>query len=144
MAKTPTFGELLIEALEEAVAHSQGKLPQAKTTRVSVTARSAVVAPPPRYDAERIRAIRNRLNLSQPVFAGLLNVSDASVKAWERGVRAPEGPTMRLLEVADQHPDALLAAMSAPGREARANRSVARGAGGAGAHRPNKARKAGP
>lgn len=48
---------------------------------------------------EEIRAIREREHISQPVFARYLNVSKGLVSDWERGVRKPGGPALRLLTV---------------------------------------------
>lgn len=48
---------------------------------------------------EEIRAIREREHLSQPVFARYLNVSKNLVSDWERGVKRPGGPALRLLTV---------------------------------------------
>lgn len=46
-----------------------------------------------------IRAIREQEHLSQPVFARYLNVSRNLVSDWERGVKKPGGPALRLLTV---------------------------------------------
>lgn len=46
-----------------------------------------------------IRAIREREQLSQPVFARYLNVSKNLISDWERGVKKPGGPALRLLTV---------------------------------------------
>ena len=48
---------------------------------------------------EEIRALRLRENISQPVFARYLNVSKNLVSDWERGVKKPGGPALRLLTV---------------------------------------------
>lgn len=48
---------------------------------------------------EEIRAIRTREHLSQPVFARYLNVSKNLVSDWERGIKKPGGPALRLLTV---------------------------------------------
>jgi len=48
---------------------------------------------------DEIRAIREREHLSQPVFARYLNVSKNLVSDWERGVKKPGGPALRLLTV---------------------------------------------
>lgn len=48
---------------------------------------------------DEIRAIREREHLSQPVFARYLNVSKGLVSEWERGVKKPGGPALRLLTV---------------------------------------------
>ncbi len=48
---------------------------------------------------EEIRSIRESENISQPVFARYLNVSKGLVSDWERGVKKPSGPALRLLTV---------------------------------------------
>ncbi len=48
---------------------------------------------------EEIRSIREREHISQPVFARYLNVSKGLVSDWERGVKKPGGPALRLLTV---------------------------------------------
>lgn len=48
---------------------------------------------------EEIRAIREREHLSQPVFGRYLNVSKNLISDWERGVKKPGGPALRLLTV---------------------------------------------
>ncbi|QND27576.1 DNA-binding transcriptional regulator [Sinorhizobium meliloti] len=48
---------------------------------------------------EEIRAIREREHISQPVFARHLNVSKGLVSDWERGVKKPGGPALRLLTI---------------------------------------------
>jgi len=68
------------------------------------TARRSVVEPPPVYDGVRIRTLRQRLRVSQPLFAAALNVSAATVKSWEQGRRTPDGASLRLLELAEKHP----------------------------------------
>jgi putative transcriptional regulator len=48
---------------------------------------------------DEIKAIRDREHISQPVFARYLNVSKNLVSDWERGVKKPGGPALRLLTV---------------------------------------------
>ncbi len=48
---------------------------------------------------EEIRELRLRERISQPVFARYLNVSKNLVSDWERGVKKPGGPALRLLTV---------------------------------------------
>lgn len=48
---------------------------------------------------DEIKAIREREHISQPVFARYLNVSRNLVSDWERGVKKPGGPALRLLTV---------------------------------------------
>lgn len=51
------------------------------------------------FSPEEIKAIREREHLSQPVFARYLNVSRNLISDWERGVKKPGGPALRLLTV---------------------------------------------
>jgi putative transcriptional regulator len=46
---------------------------------------------------EEIKALRQREHIPQPVFARYLNVSKNLVSDWERGVKKPGGPALRLL-----------------------------------------------
>ncbi|ODS51734.1 MAG: transcriptional regulator [Agrobacterium sp. SCN 61-19] len=51
------------------------------------------------FEPGEIRMIREREQVSQPVFARYLNVSKGLVSDWERGVKKPGGPALRLLTV---------------------------------------------
>lgn len=59
----------------------------------------ACLAPAPALGGDEIRAIREREHVSQPVFAAYLNVSRNLVSDWERGVKRPGGPALRLLSI---------------------------------------------
>lgn len=59
-------------------------------------------------DSERVRNVRRKLAVSQREFANLLNVSVSAVRAWEQGLRTPDGASARLLEIAEHHPEVLL------------------------------------
>lgn len=104
--KKGTLGQQLIESAREAVRIEHGKAVPARVTRY--TAAEAEVQPPPQYVSEQIKGIRDHMALSQPVFAAALNVSPETVRAWEQGKREPDGATLRLLEVAEQHPELFL------------------------------------
>lgn len=56
---------------------------------------------------KRIKIIRDKVQLSQSVFARLLNVSAASIKQWEQGTRNPTGATRVLLDLLDKEPHLL-------------------------------------
>jgi putative transcriptional regulator len=56
----------------------------------------------PSLAPEEIRAIRERERVSQPVFARYLNVSRNLVSDWERGIKRPGGPALRLLAIVRQ------------------------------------------
>jgi putative transcriptional regulator len=106
--KRPTLGEEIIEGLEEAIAYNRGERTGARTTRVPITAAVAKVRPAPPYSGSRVARLRARLALSQTVFAKALNVSAETVRSWEQEKRAPDGAALRLLQVAERHPEVIL------------------------------------
>ncbi|MBL0731719.1 MAG: helix-turn-helix domain-containing protein [Desulfosarcina sp.] len=55
----------------------------------------------------QIKEIRESLNLSQTVFAKLLNVSPSSIRQWEQGKRHPTGATQVLLDLLKRSPHIL-------------------------------------
>ena len=102
------FGDLLVEGMREARDVRRGTRAPARRTTRPRTARDAEVVPPQRYESGGVQRIRERLGLSQSLFARVLNASPETVKAWEQGKRQPDGIALALLEVADLHPEALL------------------------------------
>ncbi len=55
-----------------------------------------------------VTAIRRHYGLSQAKFAALLGISVRTLQNWEQGRRRPRGPARVLLQVAAEHPEALL------------------------------------
>lgn len=106
------LGRLIERGLREAIGFERGKLTRARVSRYHITARDAGVAPPPVYTPERIREVRAAMRMSQAVFAKALNVSGSTVRAWEQGKRSPEGPSLRLLELAEREPALFLRTLS--------------------------------
>ncbi len=98
--KVPVLDDLK-QALSDARDYEQGK-----TTALRVSQ----LPPPPRpLSPNQIRAIRQSFNVSQAGFARIINVSVNAVESWEQGVRRPREATLKLLSVADKHPEVLLA-----------------------------------
>lgn len=52
---------------------------------------------------EEIKKLREREQVSQPIFALYLNVSRNLISDWERGVKKPGGPALRLLSIVQKH-----------------------------------------
>lgn len=50
-------------------------------------------------DAEKVKALRERLHLSQAVLASVLNTSTSTVRKWEVGDKRPSGPSQKLLDI---------------------------------------------
>jgi putative transcriptional regulator len=59
----------------------------------------ACLTPVEVLSGDQILLLRQREHISQPVFARYLNVSRNLVSDWERGVKKPGGPALRLLTV---------------------------------------------
>jgi putative transcriptional regulator len=52
----------------------------------------------PTFNAKAVHTLRDRLGLSQALFAKLLGVSRKLVEAWEAGTRTPSPMACRLLD----------------------------------------------
>jgi len=86
---------------EQAAAHAQGQNVGARVTTI-------LVPPTPRLrSGKQVAALRHRLKQSQSGFARLLNVSVRTVQAWEQDARTPSDAALKLLAVAEKHPEAL-------------------------------------
>jgi len=85
--------------LEEAVAFAEGKADKSRY-RVHVPKRI------------NVRAIRNRLGMTQEEFAGKFGFSVDTLRHWEQGKRQPEGPARAYLLVIDRAPKEVQRALS--------------------------------
>ena len=52
---------------------------------------------------EEIKAIREREQVSQTVFANYLNVTCGLVSKWERGEKRPSGASLKLLSLVEKN-----------------------------------------
>lgn len=50
----------------------------------------------------QIKALREKENLSQAVFAAVLNTSVSTVQKWEIGDKKPSGPSLKLLSLIER------------------------------------------
>jgi DNA-binding transcriptional regulator YiaG len=110
-SKKQSVEEGILAGLREAVAFERGELQNVEVRTVS--ARSAKATPAPVYNKARVTRVRRMLELSQSLFAQLLNVSAATVRSWEQGYRVPDGAAARLLQVAEEQPEYLMSKVAA-------------------------------
>ncbi|MFZ8201105.1 helix-turn-helix domain-containing protein [Alteromonas portus] len=54
------------------------------------------------YDAQRIKAIREKARVSQAVFAAYLNITPSTIKQWEQGNKKPRGTSLKLLSLVER------------------------------------------
>jgi len=59
-----------------------------------------------------VKAIRERLGMSQSKFAKSFGLEVATVRSWEHGRRRPEGAARVLLRVIDREPEAVQRALT--------------------------------
>lgn len=97
--------EALVRSVEALAAHVRGERKLTLRTR-------AIMLPEPirPLRPKDVAAIRRRLNVSQSVFAALLNVPRVTAISWEKGRRKPTGAALRLLDLVRKKPDILKAA----------------------------------
>lgn len=72
-------------------------------------ARAVVVYPPP--TADQVRALRQRLGLSQSQFARKFGFGIDTLQQYEQGRRVPSGPASSLLRVIEAEPEAVIRAL---------------------------------
>ena len=95
--KGTKLGQGLLKGLKEAVAF-EGKKLDLRATTVEIP------DVPPEFNKGQVKDVREQLNVSQPIFAQILGVSDDTVKAWERGANKPSGSSARLIQIAKEDP----------------------------------------
>lgn len=93
--KKQLFNEL-IESIKEARDIADGK--KKASRRFKVTALD-------------IKALRQRLKLSQPQFAATIGISVATLRNWEQGRTVPEGPARVLITAIKNDPKAVVKAI---------------------------------
>lgn len=86
---TALFDEL-VQSLKEAQAIASGDLAPSRQFE--------------RYPLD-VKAMRERIGLSQTEFAGLLRVSVRTLQNWEQDRRRPTGPALALLKIVSNAPD---------------------------------------
>jgi len=92
------MGEELIEAMQELVDYSEGKL-DLRTSRLPVSPVCDTISP------AEIKAVRENLKMSQSVFALVIGVSKKTVESWEAGRYKPDGAARRLITIMQIDPN---------------------------------------
>lgn len=97
--KTKTRSRIL-EAVHETASdlHRLGFIDKRKMGKYDALCLEPVRA----YDAAKVKALRERLQLSQTVLASVLNTSPSTVRKWEMGDKRPSGPSQKLLDIIDR------------------------------------------
>ena len=88
-----TFGEDLIQSLNEALSHAKGEGPAVVHARVTP------------------RGVRRQAKLTQAQMAPLMGMSLSGYRKWEQGTRRVSGPAATLLRVIQKEPEAVRRAL---------------------------------
>jgi putative transcriptional regulator len=100
MTKKTKTKSLILEAVHETASdlHRLGFIDKRKMRKFD----ALCLDPIPAYDSEKIRALRDHLQLSQSVLAAVLNTSLSTVRKWEIGEKHPSGPSLKLLNLLER------------------------------------------
>jgi putative transcriptional regulator len=93
--------------------------PRVDWSRIDATTEEEIAAQAAADDVEAMRdaaayarRVRRKVGLSQVAFARRIGVPVDTVRNWEQGKRAPQGPARALLRIIDRAPEAALSALN--------------------------------
>jgi putative transcriptional regulator len=95
-----TKGQEIVDDLRELAATLQA----GKPLESRFTVRTYKISPPPKYDGNGVRRVRELLAMSQAAFAAFLGVDPSTVRSWEQGLRVPSPMACRLLSEIEAEP----------------------------------------
>ena len=90
----------IFEAVHETAGdlHRLGFIDKRKMSRFD----ALCLEPVPEYDSQRIRALRDHLQLSQAVLAAVVSGTATNACSWEVGDKHPSGPSLKLLNLLER------------------------------------------
>jgi putative transcriptional regulator len=95
-----SLGDLLVQSMSEI----RDSLRRRAGGKSRLTLKTVEIPDPPRFSAAAVHRLRDRLGLSQGLFAKLLGVSRKLIEAWEAGTRVPSPMACRLLDAVTRNP----------------------------------------
>lgn len=98
MSKRDIFSELMA-GIQELKDHQEGKV-TLRTHKVSKR-------PPVTIAPQELRDVREKLNLSQAVFAHYLHTGETTYQNWEQGRARPNAQAVLLIRMVQRDPETL-------------------------------------
>ena len=98
MTERDIFSELMT-GMQELKDHQEGKI---TLKSHKVTKRAPVTIAP-----QELRDVREKLNLSQAVFAHYLHTGETTYQNWEQGRARPNAQAVLLIRMVQQNPETL-------------------------------------
>lgn len=96
MKKRDLFSELM-QGVEEMAAQREGK--------ITLRQFEVEALPAPEVSAQEIVTLRNKLQMSQPVFASRIRTSPDTLKNWEQSKSKPNAQAALLIRLVARYPD---------------------------------------
>lgn len=93
-------GKDIIEGLEDALAYTKGDTSRARISPVHIP------------DTINVRALRNRLDMTQQEFSLQFGFPLGTLRNWEQGLRKPQGASRVLLTLIKTIPDQVKTALA--------------------------------
>ena len=90
--------EGILLGLKEAVEYTNGNLKVRTFKRVFNPVRAS-------FSPDEIKEIRNKLGMTQGIFAGVIGVSQKTVESWEKGRYSPDGAARRIISILQTDPE---------------------------------------
>ena len=100
MTATKSSNRILKEIHETARGlHDAGLISKRRMAEFGALCHLEVHEMPP----QKIKTLREQANVSQAVFAAVLNTSLSTVQKWEVGDKKPSGPSLKLLNLVERN-----------------------------------------
>jgi putative transcriptional regulator len=96
MKKRNLFKEMM-SGVAEMAAHRKGK--------ITLREMEVEYLPPPKVTAAEIVALREKMRMSQQVFARRIRTSTETLRNWEQAKSRPNAQAALLIKLVEQYPD---------------------------------------
>jgi putative transcriptional regulator len=73
--------------------------------KLTLRTHEVALKPAPEISADELLALRERLHLSRPVFAGYLRTNPRTLENWEQGRARPNAQAALLIRLVERYPD---------------------------------------
>jgi putative transcriptional regulator len=87
------------------IAEGFDALANERAGKLTLRTHEVALQPAPEVTAEELLALRERLHLSRPVFAGYLRTNPRTLENWEQGRARPNAQAALLIRLVERYPD---------------------------------------
>jgi putative transcriptional regulator len=100
MRKSKKYKSRILEAIHDTVS---GMYEAGTIDKITMRSFDASCLVNPDLSADDIKLLREKNQISQPVFASYLRTSQSTIQKWETGAKRPSDMAMKLLSVVQKH-----------------------------------------